>query len=301
MPEAEFGVTYDGPALADGRMPVKDLAPSLLALGDLFTEASLVAYPDRDPVALNIRSASRGSFVVDLAVHSPDAWDRVVQLLTSRTAEALLALQAIVFGPAGFLWFIKAVAGRVIAKKETVRAGHVRLTLSDGTTLEVGSEVLILYERQSARDNAKQVVEPLQRSGVDSLRFARGDEQLLAIAEADLPAYEPPEPDEELLLDQEVEAVVTLATATLEGDYKWRFSEGDRIFTASLEDPAFRARIEDGEAFRQGDMLRVRMRVVQTERRNTLHAERTVLEVLEHYPRRLQTQIDLDTDEGDGE
>ena len=41
--ETAFGVAYDGPALADGRMAVRDLAPALLALGDLFADAGLAA------------------------------------------------------------------------------------------------------------------------------------------------------------------------------------------------------------------------------------------------------------------
>lgn len=46
-------------------------------------------------------------------------------------------------------------------------------------------------------------------------------------------------------------------------------------------------------------MLRVRMRIVQTERGDKLHVERMVLEVMKHYPRELQTQIDLSRDDED--
>src|SRR5688500_11839084 len=52
MAETTFGVVYDGPALETGRMPVRDLAPALLALGQLFSEASRFVYPEQEPVSL---------------------------------------------------------------------------------------------------------------------------------------------------------------------------------------------------------------------------------------------------------
>jgi hypothetical protein len=55
---------------------------------------------------------------------------------------------------------------------------------------------------------------------------------------------------------------------------------------------ASRAGVRMGEPFRKGDMLRVQMRVVQTQRGNKLHVERTVLKVLHHFPREIQTQIE---------
>lgn len=301
MAEAEFAVRYDGPALADGRMPVRDLAPALLALGELFTEASLVAYPDREPVSLNIRATKGGSFLVDLAVHSPDAWDRIVQLLSGQAVTALANLQTILFGTVtgGLLWLIKEIRGREIVSKESLPSGHIRLTLSDGAVIEGVPEAVVLYERQSARESAREVVEPLNRPGVERLTFSSDDQGALTIGEGDLPAFDTPEPAEDVLLDREDEAVVALATASFAEGYKWRFSEGDSTFTAAIEDTNFRRRIDAGEAFRKGDMLRVKLRVVQTQRGNKLQVERTVTEVLQHYPRQLQTQIDLGTSESD--
>ena len=60
MAEVDFAVEYDGPALQAGRMPVRDLAPALLALGEIFTDASRVFYPEREPVALNIEATREG-------------------------------------------------------------------------------------------------------------------------------------------------------------------------------------------------------------------------------------------------
>jgi hypothetical protein len=40
---AEFVVRFDGPALQEGRMAVRDLAPALLSLADIGQEANDVA------------------------------------------------------------------------------------------------------------------------------------------------------------------------------------------------------------------------------------------------------------------
>jgi hypothetical protein len=273
-------------------MPVRDLAPSLFALGTLFTEASLAAYPDRDPASLSIKASRDGSFAVELALHSPAAWDQVKQLLTGSTVEALTNLQAIVFGPLGLLWLIKLLRGERIESMEPLANGHIRVRLPDGTVLEALPETLATWEQLHARENARDVVEPLRRPGIDTVEFVDNGVSVLAIEKDDLLAYDASEPEEEPLDDREENTVVTLATAALIGAYKWRFSEGDNIFTASMDDPAFRARIDAGEAFRKGDMMRVRMRTVQTRRGEKLHVERMVREVLNHYPRMVQTSLE---------
>lgn len=73
MAHTEFGVAYDGPALADHTMDVRDLAPALLALGDLFVAAGRVVEKDAEPPSLQIRATAGGSFVVDLALQAGGA------------------------------------------------------------------------------------------------------------------------------------------------------------------------------------------------------------------------------------
>jgi hypothetical protein len=214
MAEVQFGVAYEGPALAEGRMPVKDLAPSLLALGELFTEASEIACPDREPASLNIRATKEGSFVVDLAVHSPDTWEQILNLLDGHVIGALSNLMGVVIGAgtlaSGLFWLIRKINGRRIADREQLESGLVRLTFEDGTTLEASPEALALYERESARKNARKVVEPLHSDGVERVVFTQDSEQPLVIGEDDLPAYEA-EMGDEVLSEREYESVVTLA------------------------------------------------------------------------------------------
>src|SRR5687768_10202912 len=98
MAETSFSVAYDGPALADGTMPVRDLAPALLALGNVFASASKVLYPDQEPVALSIKATNDGSFLVRLILEWKEELDGVVDFFTSEGVTALVNLKSLVIG-----------------------------------------------------------------------------------------------------------------------------------------------------------------------------------------------------------
>jgi len=288
MAETAFGVTYGGTALANGRMPVRDLAPALLALGELFTEASTLVYPDRDPVALDIQANTEGSFIVDLILQSPRGWDTVRDLFSSDDVTALVNLQNLVLGSGGLFALIKFLRGqRPPATEDTPHPGHVRITQPDGTVIEVPTDVLRLYNNVPIRKAAREVVEPLARPGVERVEFRPDKDVTIIVAELELAAFEPPPPEQTPLLDQETEMVVSIVSVTFREGNKWRFSDGERVFHAAIEDEAFLARVSRGtERFGNGDMLRCRMRIVQTKsEQEGLRTEYHLIEVLEHLPR----------------
>jgi hypothetical protein len=284
---------YDGPALVDGSMSVADLAPALLALGDQFVEASMLAYPDREPVALNIRATEKGSFLVELAIHSPDTWDQFVNLFSGQTVTALMNLKGLIIGStagSGLFWLIKKLHGRRIERTE-IESGHVRLTLDDGTTLEVPADVWRMHGNVQVRRKARTVVEPVTRDGVDRLEFREDKQVTVSITKEDLPAYEVPEPEEKPLGASQGVLTLEVTSATFKEENKWRFSDGDASFAASIEDEDFLRRVDLGKAFRKGDMLRCRMVIEQSQRAEKLHTERRIVEVLEHIPRPEQLRL----------
>src|ERR1700709_2211063 len=101
MPETGFQVIFDGPEVEGGRMPVRDFAPALLALGDLFVEASAVVHPKQPPAALKIKATERGSFAIDLILEAPKVWDEFVSLLNSGPANAVINFRELIIGSAG--------------------------------------------------------------------------------------------------------------------------------------------------------------------------------------------------------
>lgn len=294
MASSEFAVVYDGPLLSDGRMPVRELAPALLALGDLFVQASLAVYPDQEPVGLSIKATEEGSFLIQLVLHAPDAWDHLVNLLSSKPATALANLQGLVIGAGGGLfWLIKKLRGRAVVKEEEVSPGMVRLTLEDGTTFEVPREVLGLLAREGIRESARDVVQPVQRQGIDVVAFLDGDGMTVEITTDDVDAFGIPEPPEAPLHEYEHTMILEIdAPSFIEGN-KWRLSDGANHFSATIEDAGFIASVNRGEPFRKGDQIECRMRIEQTHRGDSLHTERHVIEVLRHIPNPQLSMLDL--------
>ena len=77
-------------------MPVRDLAPALLALGEIFSESGKLLYPDRPPVSLNIRATDEGSFLVQLLLEGERAWDQFVDVFSADSIDALANLKELV-------------------------------------------------------------------------------------------------------------------------------------------------------------------------------------------------------------
>lgn len=66
--KTRFSIAYDGPAVESGAMDVRDLAPALLAVGQLFDAANSVLNEQRTTIGVNVQATARGSFEVVLEV-----------------------------------------------------------------------------------------------------------------------------------------------------------------------------------------------------------------------------------------
>lgn len=291
MSETSFEVVFDGPGVEGGRMPVRDFAPALLALGDLFVEASAVVHPGQPPAALKIRATKRGSFSIDLVLEAPKIWDEFVTLFNSGPVNAIVNFRDLIIGGAGLYWFIKKAEAEKIKKREaSLDPAMIRVEFEDGTTAEVPADLLHLYDNVRIRQRVRETVEPVNRDGVERLEFRRDHEVSVEVQRDDVKAYEPPELEEIPLLDQETQMVLSIASVVFTEGNKWRFTDGEqRTFPAAIDDAEFIKRVNAGvESFRAGDMLRCRVHVKQTRRGDALHTDYTVVEVKNHIPRHEQ-------------
>jgi len=277
----DFVLTFDGPALQTGRMPVRDLAPALLALGELFQEANVIVDPVAAPVTLEVRAVERGSFGVDLHVA------REIASLLSQPGvqQAALLVGFITDASQGFLAFIRWLRNRQIAQRTDAGNGNIEIHDNHGSIFVMPNAVGDIYNSPRARSLAREVVRPLKEPGIEELRIERtGVAEVLRVREDETEGFDAPIP-EETLTEQELTMYVQIVSPVFTRGNKWKFTAGAiPSFWAAIEDDLFWDRVEAGrDLFGYGDLLHARMRMRQSRgMKGELDTEWSVVQVLNH-------------------
>jgi hypothetical protein len=288
LAETEFSISYDGPALAEGRIPVRDLAPSLFAMGELFRDVNRLLNPDGVEVSLDVRGDGAGSFWVHLTLRHLQNLQHVVDLLAADPTQAIVNLRDLVIMGGGVFWWIQRRQNRRVVQVQPAPGDpdSVTVTLDDQDSVTLPRQTYEVSEDAQVRQRAKEVVTPLEREGISTVEFRRDDAVTVSLGEDEVEAFDVPDEFEtrRYLSDNTYEIILTIETAVLTDEVRdWRFSDGERSFSATVEDESFLASVATGaEVFRAGDRLRCRVRHRQYESGRGIENERTILEVREH-------------------
>jgi hypothetical protein len=293
MPESAFTVTFGGTP-DTGRLAVRDLAPALLALGELIADASVLLDPDREPAALSIESIDVCPATVRLVVSTGDRADRLTDLLALDASTVLSEIHDVVIGPRGILQLARHVRNDVIAERAaTDEPGITRVALRDNETFEVRDEALELYLHRGARRNAAALIRPLTSAGLKTLKLASAITQPTQITALDVDALGLPTTPEPGPVESELEMLVDVAAPAFPVNNKWRLSNGTAgSFWATIGDGAFLNRVNAGEPFRKGDSLRCLFTVTRRETTLGPQTEHHVTKVLQHVARGQQLRLD---------
>lgn len=236
MSENRFTLTYDGEALKTGLMDVRELAPALLATGELIQNANRLLNGDRAQVALQVKSDfQRGSFTVDLLLHQ-NLIDQAKQYLALhphvKDGKDLLDLIFFYAGLPGSVGmsifkFIKWLKGRNIASGQItfVNNGTVQIQIGD-TVTQVTETVFKLAQEEIIRKSAEAVVRPLKRDGIDELVLDAGDGNVETVDKSEVAYFDAGFGDGETLLENEHEAMLEIVRLSFNPDHKWGLTDG---------------------------------------------------------------------------
>jgi hypothetical protein len=281
-------------------MDVYELAPALVAVGDLIRGANRFLNGNQAVVSIRVDSDfKRGSFDIQLLLDQ--------QLLEA--ANQSLAFASLV-DAGGLIHSLfgavkehgdKVVEGVVLGlftiykllKGEKPKPGSIVIEDNHGTInignrkVKVDARGAQMYMNDAIRSDIDHVALSVAKAGIDKLEVVKEGKVLEEITKDDLPArvkdLEAAHELTEHVLTDTREALVKVVTANFEKG-KWKFSDGGSKFNATIADPVFQQKLDDRqEGFYKGDVLRVVIRTEQTEKADgKIQARYTIQEVLEH-------------------
>ena len=263
-------------------MDVRDLAPSLIALGQALDRANSLLNGDQATISLNIRATRPACFEVGLVLQQlVRGADDILSGDFFTNAATLIEL--LVGGPTvsvGVFKLAKWLKGR---KPDIVQEGEEGIVLEvDKLRLSVPVEVARLWNDGPLREQLEAFVRPLQREGAGRVVFKDEGKELESLARDEAEyfnvGYENEEETEYIIPRQRLQI-----TSLTFRKGKWKLSDGGNVHWYAMEDEAFADSIEKGVRFGKNDILVCEVLMTQRlDDSGKLKLDYAVMRVLRH-------------------
>jgi len=298
MSTTSFFISYDGPALEKHLMNVRDLAPALLAFSDIFEEANSLVNGDKARITVSVKGFRDGSFGIELTLTQS-----LAQFLTGIGGNDVVSSAANIATLLGFagasvcgvLQIIRDIRGRKISRID-VDAEKTSIVIN-GDVIDIDTKALPLLRNERIRKGFDDAIrKPLEMEGVDTFSFSESSDKKPSesniIRKEEAKWFASPPPQTEELGETESETVLQIVGVAFQDNNKWRFSDGNGIFFAAMNDDNFQRQIDSAAVmFGKGDIIKVRLRERKSLSEGQLKTEKTIIKVLEHRHPAVQLKL----------
>jgi len=260
MPDNQINLVYK--LNGDVReVDVFQLAPTLLALGELIQEGNQEVNPGGRQIGVNVKPFREGSFIVDLTVFPQSHLQQFLDLLSTHPVDQIktvLEWIGLVAGtPFGAVQLVKWLKGKPKSVEE-VGPGELRYTAVDDRSITVAGPVHKLVSNSSITNNIYRVYgAPIERqesiSDVKTYIEDHGESEVV-VTRDEVPALK------EYLSQGEIQGTEIVKEHTHSGVYlnpkrgafdgdprDWSFRRGGEIVVATIKDVGFLEKCAKGE------------------------------------------------------
>jgi hypothetical protein len=282
--QAGFDIIYEGPAVADGSMNVRHLAPAMLAVGTLFEAANNITNGQRAKVNINVKATSPGSFHILYEVIQAT----IAQGLDPTLLTTAVQLKELLIGGVVVTGSLIAIIKWVNRRKPKLNKINDELytLVIDNESYELPLQLLRFYQDASIRHALADIIQPVKEEGIDRVRILDNKQPIQEITKHETSAFDIPEMREPLL-DEVRRHGFSIIGLSFKEDNKWRLTDGENTFSVSMKDVAFQRRVDNNqEAFAKGDVLICDLRTVQWQVEGGIKTEYEVVKVVNHRPAR---------------
>ena len=299
---------FDGEALRNHEMDVKELAPALISFAEMIEEADRVLNNGEHKIDIKVKAFQPGSFEVLLQVLGSikEQLLNAINLMDSPSVNAMLNLVTTLglvkcgADSVGLISLLKRISGQTIKETKAGNNSDIEIILSDDSIIKTTKEALELYKSRKVRLAVKGLMKPLNNQQIESITTqlisnSCRDEKMI-ISKEDIKSFEVEDSNDEKLQENTRETYLQLVTVQMQSG-KWRFSDGDSTFYANIEDEDFLEAVKVGtEHFAADDIMQVQLKESQLLGNDGIKNERTILKVISHRSAEKQVELPFDKD-----
>jgi hypothetical protein len=320
--DLNFILKLEGDGIDAFGVDVKDLAPSLLSLGELIQRTHELVNPNHKKIDVNVRAFQKGSFVVDLAMYTSNIATELYDSFTSIDFETLkqeLEWVGIIKDniEAGKSIFGGGLLGLILWLKGKKPKTRVQLenTLEyeyeneKGEKIKVSSQIAILHDDNQIHDSIQKVIKPLLSENINQISTFLKEQQ----AGTQITLSQ----NEALILSQSRNTMIDFEKDILEqemylrphsGSYKGAktnrkfYAMGNIPIEAKILDLNFLNDLEEGfKKLHHNDRLKVRIRQIfdiKEGKTDYFNPKYEIIKILDYVPYLPVQQLKLDTTSG---
>ncbi|MDE2154663.1 MAG: hypothetical protein KGJ32_02040 [Xanthomonadaceae bacterium] len=279
---------YQGPAVDDGTMNVYDAAANMVAFSNFVVAAAHKLYGDEAQVTADITAFKHASFGTNLLFQVAPAIAATLPILPM--LPDLISVATTVKESIELYRFLR---GEKPAKVQHINDHSISVTNNSGNIIVVNTPALHLTLDRTAGEAAAQFIgTALSKPGVNQIEISTNGAPLVQ-ATADEALFYRPISDEEILVESTVQMGLVIESLSFKDGNKWKMWNGSESLGYTMEDEDFIGRVNNGEAFRKGDILTCDVRVTQTKSGGALKLQRAIVKVHDHKTGLNQPSLDL--------